>query len=316
MGEHDQQSTGEQDQQKQLSSSEAAEAEADRSGRAEGEEETEEPPAASEGFVDKLTDEDEWEVLNAQKDVALHLHSQTTRFFQLVFTLVGLVLTGIAVLGPSAIAASLLEVNISTVISAIGRVNTILIGTIILRHVYAVFLNAFTLVFSVGIGLVRGLTIHPAVGDNKTHPAGTTEWIRANQNQLNELNDTLSDGYSDLFWLSLHALIAVFLYYGVLYLRPFLMFGLPISFGVMSVETLMRVFPESPDEQEEFIHAYKNNPFRLFWTLVVEEYQMAVNETDSRIGTWRHFLRHGGHFVWLFVHGLLVLGVFVLLIVF
>jgi len=307
MGEHDQQPTGEQDPQEQASHSDAAEAETDHAGRDEGAGEPDAPSEAPEDFVDDLAAEDEWEVLNTQKDVALHLHSQTTRFLQLLFTLVGLVLTGLAVLGPSTIAMNLSLKMIPEIVSTTGWLDAFLVGVIIARHLLESVLDAVMLLSLVGFRLVLGLTIYPAVGDDKTNPTDRAEWIQTNRDQLDDLNERLSDGYSYLFWLSIHAVMAVTLYYGLLYPGLFPLYGLAISFGVMMWVAIMRSLPEAPDEREEYMDALQEKPVRVLWALLDEEYRRAVNETDSRIGAGRRFLRHGSHFVWLFVHALFLL---------
>ena len=176
------------------------------------------------------------ELLNAQKDVLLHLHTQTIRFVQIVFTFAGLVITAIALFGLNTIASVFSLENLGAarqILESGPWVFIIILIAIHLMWALAKTADVFTIVGE-RVALL-GLTVHPIVGSNDQTglEGGKSEWILSNQSTLTNAEDELSNAYASLVWLVTHLLLVVMLYHGTVYQHFTILYGVGGSMGTV-----------------------------------------------------------------------------------
>lgn len=263
--------------------------------------------------VEQLDDDEQWELLNAQKDVLLHLHTQTIRFVQIFLTLIGLVFTMVALFGLDSITAVFSLANLRTARGTIALWPWFYLVIMIAIHVIWVLLKILEVFMTVATRVaLLGLTVHPIVGrsDQTEIEGGKSEWITSNHLTLTNAEDELSDAYTSLFWLVIHLLLVVILYHGTVYQHFTLLYGIGGSMATISWVGVLHTFPDDHDHQQRlFENGEDKRPHRWIWFVFEDRYERSIAETDSEwVARWR-FLTYTWYFLLLIPHFLFFVSV-------
>lgn len=264
----------------------------------------EEDPSSD--FADQLDDDELWEVLNGQKDVSLHLHSQTIRFCQVLLTLLGLVLTGLAVFGPGSVASVISLDKLEAAREAIGLWPWLCLFVIALGHLGGTALKVIALLTTIGTRVaLLGLTVHPIVGeeDQINSEGNLSEWVRTNQTTITIAEDDLTSVYTNLIWIFLHVLIVALLYHGAVYGQITIIYAVMSSIAVVFWVTLDRVLPNDDYQRQTlFTKVSDERPDRVIRIILEDLYERTQSTADSRFGTWREFTSRIAYLFFLIPH--------------
>lgn len=253
-------------------------------------------------FVEQLDEGARWELLNAQKDVLLHLHTQTIRFVQIVFTFAGLVFTAVALFGLDTIASVFSLENLRVARETVEFLPWFFMVTLIMVHLLWALGKAVALFMNVVARVaVLGLTVHPIVGSNDQTEleGGISEWILSNRSTLTIAEDKLSNAYASLVWLVTHLLLVIVLYQGIAY-QSFLMviYGIAGSMGAFFWVGVKHTLPSTADQREQLREKTDGErPYRQVWIVFEDLYERSIATTDSRWAARKEFLSHTWYFL-------------------
>lgn len=252
-------------------------------------------------------------MLNAQKDVLLHLHTQTIRFVQVFLTLLGLVFTAVALFGLDSITAVFSLANLRAARETIAFWPWFYLVIMIAIHAIWVLLKILEVFMTVAARVaLLGLTVHPIVGrsDQTEIEGGTAEWIASNRSTVTNAEDELSGAYTSLIWLVIHLLLVVMLYHGTVYQYFTLLYGLGGSMGTIFWVGVMHALPDDHDDRQRLFEKNEDERrYRWVWLVLVDRYERSIAETDSEwVARWNLF-QHTWYFLLLIPHFLFLVSV-------
>ncbi|WP_152041337.1 hypothetical protein [Salinigranum salinum] len=261
---------------------------------------------SSTDFVDQLDNDEKWEVLNAQKDISIHLYTQTIRLCQVLLTLIGLTFTGLAVFGPGSVASVFQLEDFGAAREVIGFWSWLLLFVIMLTHLFWAFAKGLVLLSTIGIRVaLDGLAVHPIVGDEiqTNSDDGKLGWIRANQLTIASAEDDLRNAYMNLTWLFIHLLLAIVLFYAVTYQSLMLLYGLGTSTGVIFMIALIHMLPTDENRRQSLLRKVTDEPPHQGVRMILGDlYERSEATSNSRIGTWRQFITQAWYFLLILPH--------------